>query len=408
MGSMPTIPMRRGLWAPILFVVWSCGCASPDLELTASAEAEPVVGEPVSIARVGGYSHLTLRALFWWQGLGRSLPTEHGIDLYRVEYWTLAPDERTVVASGLVGIPRNRSSLRGVVSWQHGTASLRTAAPSSLDAANGLLPAAFFAGHGYLLVAPDYLGFGASEEPHSYYHTASMARVVVDLLSAAKTLMSRNGIDWPGHVFLSGFSQGGHASLAAQRLVESGPSSGIRVTASAPVAAAVDLANIGIKSALEGRSRFGSLYVAWIALTYSRDYGEPMESVLREPWSSTVAGLFDGYHDGDFIVEALPSDPTALLTDEARDAIDNGQPHWFLDRLTENGLLEWTPKAPVRIYYGEQDVDVTSDQAALMQLLAEERGADVVAVSVGQADHEASILLAAPLLRDWFDSLSGP
>jgi pimeloyl-ACP methyl ester carboxylesterase len=168
----------------------------------------------------------------------------------------------------------------------------------------------------------------------------------------------------------------------------------------------VDLSNIGIPAALEGRSRFGSLYVAWVALSYSRDYGEPIGSVLREPWGSTAADLFDGGHDGDTIVEALPSDPKELVTEALLRALDGHEEHWFLGRLTENGLVDWAPKSPVRIYYGEQDVDVTPEQALQMQSLAAERGADVVAISVGEADHEASILLAAPLLRAWFDSLS--
>jgi len=116
----------------VLLVVWMSACGSPALELTpSSSSSSSEVGDPVSIERVGGYSHLTLRMLFWWQGLS-NLRTEHGIDLYRVEYRTVAPDERVVVASGLVGVPRSRESLRGVVSWQHGTASLRSQAPSSL------------------------------------------------------------------------------------------------------------------------------------------------------------------------------------------------------------------------------------------------------------------------------------
>ena len=94
--------------------------------------------------------------------------------------------------------------------------------------------------------------------------------------------------------------------------------------------------------------------------------------MLREPWSSIVAELFDGNHDGDSIVKALPTDPRALLTDDVRDAIDNKRRHWFLRRLTENGLLGWTPKAPVRIYHGDQDVDVTPEQALLMQRVAQE------------------------------------
>lgn len=392
----------------LLLVVWLSGCASPGLEFTGPGTASPRPGDPISIERVGSYSHATLRALFWWEGLAESLPTESGIELYRVTYRTLSPDERLVVASGLVAVPDGRESFRGLVSWQHGTASLRSAAPSSLDVFNGLFPAAFFAGHGYLFLAPDYLGFGVSDEAHTYYHTASMAGVVVDLLQATKALLAHNAVEWPGSIFLSGFSQGGHASLAAQRQLENNPVSGVVVTASAPVAAAVDLAHIGLPGALSGRSRFGSLYVAWIALSYAREYDQPIGSLLVEPWSSRVAELFDGSHDGDTIVEALPPDPNDLLTDEVHDAIENDTRHWFLDRLSENELLDWTPQAPVRLYYGERDVDVTPDQALLMQSLGRQRGADVVAVSVGDVDHDGSILLAAPQLRDWFDSLSSP
>jgi hypothetical protein len=43
-----------------------------------------------------------------------------------------------------------------------------------------------------------------------------------------------------------------------------------------------------------------------------------------------------------------------------------------------------------------------------MERLANKRGGDVVAINVGAADHEASILLAVPLLRNWFDSLASP
>jgi len=160
-----------------------------------------------------------LRALIRWQGLANTFPTQYGVSLYRVRYWTTGADASLTVASGLVAFPRG-SRLRGVVSFQHGTASERVSAPSAPDPSNGVLAAAAFAGRGYLLVAPDYVGLGVSAVPHPYLHADSEADAVVDLLRAARDVVAAAGADWPDALLLTGFSQGGHATLAAQRLLE--------------------------------------------------------------------------------------------------------------------------------------------------------------------------------------------
>ena len=113
------------------------------------ARAAP--GMLYSIEPVGGYPHLVLRALIGWQGFADRFPTQYGVSLYRVRYWTTGADASLTVASGLVAFPRTQR-LRGVVSFQHGTASERTSAPSTPDPNNGVLAAAAFAGRGYLLV----------------------------------------------------------------------------------------------------------------------------------------------------------------------------------------------------------------------------------------------------------------
>ena len=61
-------------------------------------------------------------------------------------------------------------------------------------------------------------------------------------------------------------------------------------------------------------------------------------------------------------------------------------------------MLDWVPRTPVCGYYRNLDVDVTPAQAARMATLG-----DAVSVrSVGDVDHEESILIAAPLVLDWF------
>ena len=385
------------------------GACTPTLRVESQPDpARAAAGGVARVEALGSYSHLALRALFWWQGLGAAIATERGISLYRVEYWTASPAGRLVQASGLVAFPRGPAPLRGVVSWQHGTASQRDAAPSTPDPYNGVVAAAVFAGHGYLLVAPDYLGLGTSTEPHAYYHTASIAGSVVDLLRASRVVVAAAGRAWPEALFLVGFSQGGHATLAAQRALEAAPIPGLTVRAAAPIAGPFDLAGISLPTALTGRSRFASLYLAWIATSYARVYGMPLDSVVREPWARSAPPLFDGSHDGAAIVAALPANPRELLSPALLAAQASGGEHWFLARLAENSLLDWTPQAPIRLYYGERDVDVSPEEAVAFATRMRARGADVVAESVGDLDHDASILAAAPKVRAWFDSLAAP
>lgn len=368
-----------------------------------AAKAQP--GSVASVEAVGGYPGWVLRALIWSQGLADVIPTQYGVSLYRVEYWTTAPDGRLVRASGLVAFPRSDVPLRGVVSFQHGTASERKAAPSTPDPNNGVVASAVFAGHGYLLVAPDYIGLGTSTEPHPYYHTESIANAVVDLLRASRTVVAAAGFAWPDALFLAGFSQGGHATLAAQRALEANPIDCLQVTASGSVAGPIDLANIQFGEALKGRSQFASLYIAWIANTYARVYAMPLDSVIREPYAGRLATLFDGAHRGEDIVAALPANPREMMTPAFLVDFDGKRPHWFVERLVENGLVGWTPRAPVRLYYGDADVAVEPEDARIAAAAFASRGADVQAVSVGAQDHDTSVIGAIPAMRAWFDEL---
>lgn len=363
-------------------------------------------GNVVAIEPLESYSRLTLRAMLWWQGFANRFDTEQGIQLYRLQYRTIAPDGRVVPASALLVLPDAPPPYRGVVSWQHGTASLRTAAPSTPDVVNGLLPGVVFGGHGYVVVAPDYLGFGLSNEPHPYYHTPTSARVVVDALVAARSVLRASHIDWPEHLFLAGFSQGGHTSLAAARSVEAGVHANLRIDGVASVAGPIDLAGVGFPESLAGRSRYASLYIAWIATTYARVYGEPLDSVLLPPWSSAAPSLFDGRHDGDTVVASLPTQPRSMLTQAVLRAVETDDSHWFVDRLRQNGLQDWLPALPVRLYFGSGDVDVPHADALSFVRRATAAGAAVAAIDVGPVAHDTSILEAAPRIIAWFDELT--
>jgi len=102
----------------------------------------------------------------------------------------------------------------------------------------------------------------------------------------------------------------------------------------------------------------------------------------------------------------MPRHPRDLFNPEFLNAYDHGEPHWFLDALAENNVDEWTPLAPVRIYYGDNDVDVLPEEARRAEAAMQQRGTDVTAISVGPYDHNASALRAIPKAIRWFTDLA--
>lgn len=394
--------MRFACLVPALALL-ACGSV-PDLPFARDPETARV-GEVRSVARGGGYPVWLAKGLVWWSGLSERLPVAHGVTLYRVEYWTAGTAGEIAPASGLVALPR-AGPLRGVVSWQHGTTVERREVPSKPTAGEGVVASLAFAGHGYLLAAPDYLGLGTSPGRHPYYHAASTASAVVDLLRAARRLAEAAGHAWPEKLFLAGFSQGGHATLAAMRALEAADEPGLRVTAAASIAGPFDLSGLSFPRALAGEAVSSSLYLGYLVSSYARVYGEPIGEILLPEYARAVETLFDGEHEAGEIMAALPRNPREMFQPEFLAGFEARRPSWVLRRLRENDLVDFTPRAPVRAYYGRRDVDVSPEEARAQARRWSERGADARAVDVGDFDHDGSVLEAAPRVREWFDALA--
>ena len=77
----------------------------------------------------------------------------------------------------------------------------------------------------------------------------------------------------------------------------------------------------------------------------------------------------------------------------------------FPRALISNSLYDWSPRAPIRLYFGSLDVDVSPREAELEAARLKERGADIATVDVGPFDHEGSVLQSALMLLVWFDEL---
>jgi Secretory lipase len=359
-------------------------------------------GTLVNVKRVGLYPTFVLRWLLSSARLPEPVDIRYGIDLFRVQYWTTRFDNVPTIASGLVAVPRGLP-LRGVVSYQHGTNPTRATTPSQPSLGEGVLGSAIFAGGGYLFLAADYIGLGTSTEVHPYMYSPSTVAAVVDLLKAARALTNRIHVQWSSQISLFGFSQGGHATAVVQRTLEELSDPAFRVIASAPVAGLYDLRRISIPNVLAGETTGFALYMGYLAYSYSTIYQQPLETLLTDKYAELIPRLFDGKHTGKQIEAAL-STPRALFKSEFLDAYDADKPHWFLSALVENQAYDWKPVAPVRMYYGNSDLDVLPRDSLHAAEHMTSLGGDVQAVSVGDCDHVQSVYRAIPKVRTWLDT----
>lgn len=237
------------------------------------------------------------------------------------------------------------------------------------DSETGLL-AAMYAGQGYAVVATDYLGFAKSNYSfHPYLHADSEASSVIDSIRAARQAVPAMGGSLNGKVMLTGYSQGGHASMAAHREIEKSLASEINVVAGAHLAGPYNLSgSMKLPDAIAGYQFFVPyLITAWQKI-YGNLYGN-LSDAFKSPYANGIESL-------------LPSatlNYTTLVTsgklpgingetpNQARDALF--QSSFSSDILTnpnnptflaakKNDLLDWSPKSQTMLCSGSGDPTV--------------------------------------------------
>ena len=333
-------------------------------------------------------------------GMGH-LSIGHGVELRRVLYATTDVKGAPTVASGLVATPIGVRP-HAVVSYQHATQGHRVNVPSTPHKLEGILVSLVLAGAGYVLVAPDYHGLGSSPGPHPYLHARTEAASVTDLLAVLPRVLEH---EVPRRVALLGFSQGGHASLAALGALSDARD--LDVVAVGSVAGVHRLLESAGPHTLSGVSSHHTTYLAYLATSFARAYDQPLASIVHERWARRLPTMWDGSHGLMDVERALPRDPSLLLTRETVEDLSGAGTGWFARRLAENSVGDVPTRAPVRFFVGSQDLDTPRDDSRRTADLLRARGGTAEVVDVGPVDHRGTALAAVGLARQWFDDVLG-
>ena len=147
------------------------------------------------------------------------------ITIYDIQYESQRSDGTIDTLAGLVSIPLSPLEAFPIISYQHGTIILDENAPSITGAtANNyevLLIALVSSPAGMITLFPDYEGLGDPDKYHPYIIADSYTRAVVNMIRAVKNLSyiltNENRFQFNDQLYLFGYSEGGYATLAAQK-----------------------------------------------------------------------------------------------------------------------------------------------------------------------------------------------
>ncbi|MGD2035803.1 MAG: lipase family protein, partial [Bacteroidales bacterium] len=276
---------------------------------------------------------------------------EYGVDVYRITYNTHY-NGNEITASGLLCLPTAAESFP-IISFQNGTNTSHHDAPSN-DWFNPMfLLLQSLAGNGYIILIPDYFGFGASEDIlHPYYVKTTTNAAIIDMIYAAKEFIDyySGAASYNEDIFLMGYSQGGWATLAALEEIESNYSSEFHVPAISCGAGAYDLINVA-GYILEQDTFPSPLYLPYYVYSHQQygtlDYS--LEMFFQEPYRSRIPELFTGSFSNSYINSQLNDSVALLLVPEFIDNFSDGPEYEALrSDLKTNSVEAWVTGSLIR------------------------------------------------------------
>jgi hypothetical protein len=332
----------------------------------------------------------------------------YDVAIHKLVYETITPACARTWASGVLMLPVGLATPLPLATYQHGTIVRTNDAPSAGTGEEAFVGIAF-ATTGYAGLVPDYLGLGDSLGLHPYQHARSEATACVDLLRAARTFCATNGTGLNGQLFLCGYSQGGHATMALHRELETYHTNEFAITASAPMAGAYDMSGVTTDDILSGRLPPNPYYFAYVLAAYQSIYAlaPTFADLLAPPYDTTLPPLFQGNSSGSQINAAMPARPTLILKPSYLTAFQSQPNHPLRAALRDNDLYAWTPRAPLRMYHCAGDRDVLKANSVVALQSFHSRGATHVQLidPLPSGDHGACAMPTLLSAKAWFDSL---
>lgn len=337
------------------------------------------------------------------------LGIEYDFKVYRVRYYTqdYHPDSITI-ASALVTIPTNYPcSQLGIMTYGHGLTLKDGGVPSNNQNYNAYsLICKGMAANGFIGAAPDYIHMSqwSSPGPQAFIHARTEANCQVDLIRAIRQYCTQQNIQLSGHIFLSGYSQGGNGTVAAAQYMQEQYAGEFNVAAACAGGGSYDLSGIcadSLSSTHRSTPERHSLplVIRSLAVVYEDSLvawntgitkQNVIDTVFKAQYRTLMHSLLDRtdpFGDNSF----LDSIPARMIEDSILFGFQSDPNHFFRRVLADNDIDDWSPQMPLVLYHSDADIENPYQNAVnTLQRFQQNGAADVTLFTVNGFTHPAA------------------
>ena len=335
----------------------------------------------------------------------------YDVEVRKVTYKTVFKD-KNILASGLVCLPKAPGNYP-VISFQNGTNTLYSEAPS-VSEDKFLLPVIeSITALGFIVVIPDYIGFGASANlPHPYLDAKSTTQSILDLIRATNEYTSDDKVVAKAtkDLFIFGYSQGGWATMQLQKSIEKDYSSEFNLIASSCGAGPYSIEYLN--GYIVEQNNYPMPYFMAYLLNAYKTIGlitNPLSDVIQEPYAARIPGLFNGTNSGVTINSELTTQMSKFFTEEYRAGYTTSAKFAGLrSALLSNSVAAWKATTPMKLFHGVNDdyIPIGVSQKILADFKAAGMtDSQIQLVTIPNADHTTGVYPTGIQTILWFLSL---
>ncbi len=390
--------MKTKILAIITFLFVCISCSDDDgvSNTTGPTEEDIYLVDAILLESINSTSIAATASTYFSATPIYSSLTYSDVEVYKISYNTTDVDGEAIIASGLVLAPKTNEAVP-ILSFQHGTQHDPNDAMSNFDDYDTTILGLVFSSSGYAISFPDYLGYGDTQNIiHPYEHANSLGKVSHDMLMATMEHLENIAINTSEDLFLTGYSEGGYATMALHKYIEE--NSNLIVTMSAPGAGAYDKTNFALEILNKNEDLNFLPHYMWVLYTYNEIYGlnRPWVEYVKEPYATLLSNVS---HPGQLHDVEITKNPSELFQESFIDGIYNGTDTDFLAALADNDIYNWTPIGPITLYHGEADdyVFPLNSESALNHIAA--NGGSISLTTYPNLNHSTGVL---PYILDVF------
>jgi hypothetical protein len=333
---------------------------------------------------------------------------EYNLQNYKVQYTTVDAFGQPDTASGLVTIPITTDDISFPIAvYNHGTVGGEREAVLSREGIQERFLVAAIATSGYIGLAPDYLGLGDNDGRHPYVHAKTEASAGRDMVIAVKKWMEEEAIaQFNDQLFITGYSQGGHAAAALHRDIATNPGDdGLTVTAASHLSGPYSISEVMVGTIFQDGNATLPGYIAYTYISYDYVYSlfdslaqafvppylEPIQRFADQEINLTVFNA-----ELDSLLMTNGDQFNAIFQDSIREVLRSGDPTYPINiALADNDTYDWAPEQPTLIYYCTEDEQVPFRNAILADSVMRANGSTSITLETGGPQTHGGCVLPA-------------